>query len=273
MAPDRCDRNLERGLSVAWHHLSTLVSLPCTPSRFDRFAGVPPIAARATRTFASELSAWANTLSEDFADIATILASDIADLRAALELGNPFEQTLREIHASGQETLVVTRTRTASRALLDMLGADAADRAASLIVQPIGSLHRLGTWPRALMIGEPSPWDWHRLLSGLAPNVEILTLGKQSAAGCASSIASLRSARDHWGGVAVRERTWRTLVGRRSSGHAGRDPDPAASRPHPRWRRVRPRAGSVRGAGLPVRPAAPRYRGRRTERGPRARGR
>ena len=65
------------------------------------------------------------------------------------------------------------------------------------------------------MIGEPSPWDWHRLLSGLAPNVEILTLGKQSAAGCASSIASIRAAQDHWGGVAVRERTWRTLVGRR----------------------------------------------------------
>ena len=215
MAPDRCDRNLERGLSVAWHHLSTLVSLPCTPSRFDRFAGVPPVAARATRTFASELSAWANTLSADIANIATILASDIADLRAALELGNPFEQTLREIHASGRETLVVTRTRTASHALLDMLDADSgAGRAASLIVQPIGSLHRLGTWPRALMIGEPSPWDWHRLLSGLAPNVEILTLGKQSAAGCASSIASIRSARDHWGGIAVRERTWRTLVGR-----------------------------------------------------------
>ena len=95
-----------------------------------------------------------------------------------------------------------------------MLDADPAGRAASLIVQPIGSLHRLGTWPRALMIGEPSPWDWHRLLSGLAPNVEILTLGKHSAAGCASSIASIRSARDHWGGVAVRERTWRTLVGR-----------------------------------------------------------
>jgi hypothetical protein len=94
-----------------------------------------------------------------------------------------------------------------------MLGAEPPG-AASLIVQPIGSLHRLGTWPRALMIGEPSPWDWHRLLSGLAPSVEILTLGKQSAAGCASSIASLRSARDHWGGVAVRERTWRTLVGR-----------------------------------------------------------
>lgn len=214
MAPQRNDRNLERGLSVAWHQLTTLTSLPCTPSRFDHFAGVPPAAARATRTFASELSGWASTLSEDFAEIATILASDIADLRAALELGNPFEETLREVHASGLETLVVTRTRTASRALLDLFGVDPTDgRAGPLVVQPIGGLHRQGTWPRALMIGEPSPWDWHRLLSGLAPSVEVLTLGKQSADGCASSIASLRDARDHWGGREIRERTWLALVG------------------------------------------------------------
>lgn len=214
MAPRRNDSNLERGLSVAWHQLTTLTSLPCTPSRFDHFAGLPPAAARATRTFAPELSGWASTLSEDFAEIATILASDIADLRAALELGNPFEETLREVHASGLETLVVTRTRTASRALLDLFGVDPTDgRAGSLVVQPIGGLHRHGTWPRALMIGEPSPWDWHRLLSGLAPSVEVLTLGKQSADGCASSIASLRDARDHWGGREIRERTWLALVG------------------------------------------------------------
>jgi hypothetical protein len=214
LAPQRSDRNVERGLSVAWHHLSTLTSLPCAPSRFDRFAGVPPVAARATRSFASELSGWASTLSEDFAEIATILASDIADLRAALEMGNPFEETLREIHASGVETLVVTRTRTASHALLDLFGIDsAAGRAGPLIVRPIGGLHRHGTWPRALMIGEPSPWDWHRLVSGLAPSVDVLTLGKQSADGCASAIASLRDARDHWGSPETRERTWRALVG------------------------------------------------------------
>ena len=214
MAPQRNDRNLERGLSVAWHQLSTLTSLPCIPSRFDHFAGVPPAAARATRTFASELSRWASTLSEDFADIATILASDIADLRAALELGNPFEETLREVQASGLETLVVTRTQTASRALLDLFGVDVtAGRAGPLVVQAIGGLHRQGTWPRALMIGEPSPWDWHRLLSGLAPSVEVLALGKQSADGCASSIASLYAARDHWGGRKIRERTWRALIG------------------------------------------------------------
>ncbi len=214
MAPDRRDRNLERGLSVAWHHLATLTSLPCTPARFDRFAGVPPFAARATRAFASELSVWANTLREDFAEIASILASDIADLRAALELGNPFEQTLHEVHQSGQATLVVTRTWTAARALLDMLGIDSvAAHQGPLVAQQIGKLHRHGTWPRALMVGEPSPWDWHRLLSGLAPCVEILTLGKQSAVAAASSVASIHSARDHWGGVAVRERTWRALIG------------------------------------------------------------
>jgi len=214
IAAGRRDRNLERGLSAAWHHLATLTSLPCTPSRFDRFAGLPPMAARATRTFAPELSVWADTLTGDVAEIASILASDIADLRAALELGNPFEQTLREVHASGHETIVITRTRTAANALLDVLDLQpAAGRATSFLVQPIGKLHRQGTWPRALMIGEPSPWDWHRLLCGLAPCVEILTLGQQSASGCAASIALVESARDHWGGVEVRERTWRALVG------------------------------------------------------------
>ena len=214
MAPDRRDRNLERGLSAAWHHLSTLTSLPCTPSRFDRFAGLPPLAARATRTFSSELSVWADTLSGEVAEIASILASDIADLRAALELGNPFEQTLREVHASELETLVVTRTRTAATALLDALGLASVDgRATAFVVQPIGKLHRERTWRRALMIGEPSPWDWHRLLSGLASCVEILTLGQQSASGCVSSIASVETAREHWGDIDIRERTWRALVG------------------------------------------------------------
>ena len=214
MAPQRSDRNLERGLSVAWHHLSTLTSLPCKPSRFDRFAGVPPIAARATRTFSSELSAWAATLTEEFAEIATILASDISDLRVELERGNPFEETLREVHADALETLVVTRTRTAAHALLDVFGVEpGVGRAGPLIVQPIGSLHRLGTWPRASMIGEPSPWDWHRLLCGLAPTIEILTLGKQSADACATSIAMLREARERWGGDEIRAHTWRSLTG------------------------------------------------------------
>lgn len=231
MAPHRTDRNIERGLSVAWHHLSTLTSLPCAPWRFDCFAGLPPLAARATRTFASELSVWADTLPEDLAEISAILASDIADLRAALEKGNPFEETLREIHAGGEETLVVTRTRTAARALLNLFEvAPNADRAGPLVVQAIGGLHRLGMWPRAVMIGEPSPWDWHRLLSGLAQTVEVLTLGKQSAGGCASSIASFNSARDHWGDDELRAGTWRALVGTPAPAVATRASTPSPSR-------------------------------------------
>src|SRR5688572_9634339 len=122
MSPRGVDRNVERGLSVAWHHLTTLTSLPCRPSRFDSFSELPPIAARATRTFAAELTAWAYTVDDDLAEIASILASDIADLRAALELGNPFEEMLRAAADSRDEAVVVTRTRTASQALLQALG-------------------------------------------------------------------------------------------------------------------------------------------------------
>jgi hypothetical protein len=214
MAPGRDDHNLERGLSAAWHHLTTLISLPCTPSHFDRFAGIPPRAVRPTRTFAPELAAWAGTLRGDLAEIAAILASDIADLRAALDLGNPFEEMLWDVHTAGPQTLVVTRTQTAARALSDVVAGAAlpAGEPRPLTIRHIGSLHRQGTWPRAVMVGEPSPWDWHRLLTGIAPTVEVLVLGERSAAGAVVAVSAVRSAMDHWGGVPVRERTWRELV-------------------------------------------------------------
>lgn len=214
MSPRGSDRNLERGLSTAWHHLSVLASLPCTPQRFDRFAGLPPWAARATRAFAGELSAWASTLAGDIAEIATILATDIADLRAALDRGNPFETELSYAAHADVQTLVVTRTRTASRALLDALGGDPdADGFGCLTVCSIGRLHREGTWPQAVMIGEPPPWDWHRLLSGLSTKLDVLALGEQSARSCASMVARVREARRHWGSPDVRGRTWRALLG------------------------------------------------------------
>ncbi|MDA8312464.1 MAG: hypothetical protein M0Z46_18015 [Actinomycetota bacterium] len=214
LAPDRSSRHVERGLSAAWHHLSTLTSLPCEPSRFDRFAGLPPWAARATRTFEPELTAWARTLSGDQAEIATILASDIGDLRAALDDGNPIGGSIRELAGDGPEALVVTRTRTASRALLDALGADPDGAGVGqLSVCAIGRLHRQGTWPRAVVLGEPPPWDWHRLLSGLSTDVTILTLGQTSAQACALAVESVRAARERWGSPDVRGWTWRQLVG------------------------------------------------------------
>jgi len=227
---DRNDRHIERGMSVAWHHLTTLVSLPCMPTRFDRFCGLPPWAARATSTFEPELSAWASTLSGDIGEYATILASDIGDLRAALDRGNPLETSLIDASTGSTETLVVTRTRTASRALLDALGTDPdAGGIAALTVCPIGRLHREGTWPRAIMIGEPSPWDWHRLLSGLSTHVDILALGEEAARGCASMVHRVRTAQDHWGSDGVRGNTWRHLLSSEPP-----PPPPPASSPQPR---------------------------------------
>src|SRR5579859_64433 len=187
MSSDRSNRHLERGLSIAWHHVNTLASLPCTPDQFDKFAGLPPWAARATRTYSEELSAWAATLVGDPGEVATILASDIADLRAALDRGNPFEATLRDRARGNLDTLVVTRTRTASRALLDALGGDPdGHEVGCFTVCPISRLHREGTWPCAIVVGQPPPWDWHRLLSGLTTDLEIITLGEESARSCAA---------------------------------------------------------------------------------------
>lgn len=220
------DRNIERGLAIAWHHLTTLCSLPCQPSRFDGFGGRPPIAARPTRTFADELAAWAATLDDDRSEIAYILASDIADLRAALELGNPIEVMLHDLKHEESETMVVTRTRTAARALEDALDLPpAGDPARRLTVVHVGGLHRQGTWPRAVFVGEPSPWDWHRVLSGLAPGIDVFTLGKQSAHSCARAVGANRSSHDHWGGDEVRRNAWRSVVGGDSpTGLATTDP-------------------------------------------------
>jgi hypothetical protein len=214
MSPRGQDRNVERGLSIAWHHLTTLCSLPCRPSRFDRFGGLPPIAARPTRTFAVELSTWAATLDEDRSEIASVLASDIADLRASLELGNPFEEMLRDLMHGDCETVIVTRTRTASQALLDALSLPTTPgRNGRLTVTHIGGLHRAGTWPRAVFVGEPSPWDWHRVLSGIAPVVDVFCLGENFARGCARQVEATRGAQDHWGSDGVRGHAWRRIVG------------------------------------------------------------
>ena len=64
-----------------------------------------------------------------------------------------------------------------------------------------------------MVVGEPPPWDWHRILSGLSTNVEVLVLGEEAANSSVSRIAATRSAGERWGGTDVRARTWRALVG------------------------------------------------------------
>jgi hypothetical protein len=118
--------------------------------------------------------------------------------------------------------VVVTRTRTASQALLDALGLPPnAGRAGHLTITHIGGLHRQGAWSRAIVVGEPSPWDWHRILSGLATIVDVFTLGDQSAQGCAQQVETTRSAQDHWGSDEVRGAAWRVIVGSAPPSTAG----------------------------------------------------
>lgn len=203
-----------RGIRVAWHHVSTLTSLPCRPSMFDRFAGQPPVAARATRTFEPEIAAWAKTLTGDLREVAEVVASDLGDLRAFLEDGDPFGRELAQAVSEGTDTLVVLRTQTAVRAFIQSLGGDpASERVGHARAVALPRLHREGTWPRAVVVGTPARWDWHRLDSGLSPDAHVLVLGDLDAYLGRTALDALRRARARWGGADVRHRTWRELVG------------------------------------------------------------
>lgn len=202
-----------RGIRVAWHHLTTLSSLPCRPSDFDRFAGLPPVAARATRTFEPEIAAWASTLTGDLREVAEIVASDLGDLRSVWEDTNPFEQELVKLVANEPETLVVVRTQTAARALMASV-ADGADRhMADAHLVALRRLHREGTWRRAIVVGAPARWDWHRLDSGLSPELHVLVLGDLDAFLARKTVEALGNARTRWGARELRERVWTELVG------------------------------------------------------------
>src|SRR5207253_11051781 len=89
----------------------------CRRSEFDRFSGTPPIAARATRTFGPEITAWARTLDGDVREVAEIIASDLEELRQALEDAFPFGDLLSELVSDRTDSLFIVSTHTAARAL------------------------------------------------------------------------------------------------------------------------------------------------------------
>ncbi len=201
-------------MRIAWSHLATLTSLPCRPSDFDRFAGLPPFAARATSTFEKEIAAWARTLPDDPADLASIVASDLADLRACLEAGPPFLEDLRKASAGSVETLVVVRTHTAARGLTYALAERAdGDRVGRLVIRAMRRLHTEGSWPQAMVIGMPARWEWHRFDSGLSCNLQVLVLGDTEAERSRWTLEALQEARARWADQAHRSEAWRVLVG------------------------------------------------------------
>jgi len=207
--------SIMRGIRVAWHHVSTLTSLPCRPSQFDRFAGIPPVAARATRTFEPEIAAWSKTLSGDLREVAEVVASDLGDLRRFLEDADPFGRDLTAAVSGGEDALIVVRTQTAARALIDAMGGDpGSGMVGRARVVPMRRLHREGMSPKAFVVGTPARWDWHRLDSGLSPDVHVLVLGDLDARLGRAAVDALHRARSRWGSPETRQRAWRELIGR-----------------------------------------------------------
>jgi hypothetical protein len=203
-----------KGIRVGWHHVTTLTSLPCRPSQFDRFAGLPPVAARATRTFEPEIAAWARTLGGDLREVAEVVASDLGDLKSALEDTDPFARALSEVVSKGDDTLVVVRSQTAARGFIDSMGGDPASGiVGGARVVALRRLHREGTSLRAVIVGMPARWDWHRLDSGVSSEVHVLVLGDLDAHLGRRALDALHAARARWGGPEIRARVWRELVG------------------------------------------------------------
>lgn len=204
-----------RGMRIAWSHLATLTSLPCRPSDFDRFAGLPPFAARATSTFEKEIAAWARLLPPDHADLASIVASDTADLRACLESAPPFLEELRRASEDDIETLAIVRTHTAARGLTHALIQQShGERVGKVTIQAIRRLHTEGSWPRAMVIGMPARWEWHRFDSGLSADVRVLVLGDADAERSRYTVLALQLAREQMADDVHRGATWKELTGR-----------------------------------------------------------
>ena len=214
MAGTNPSAQLLRGLRIAWHHQRMLQALPVRPSQFDRFSGLPPIAARSTATYEPEMRTWARALGGDIRELAEIIAGDLADLRSALENSPPFFTELSQVAAGDEEALVIVPNGTAARALVDELGGDVQHGiAGSCQVASMRSLHRRGTWGKAIVVGMPPRWDWHRLDSGLTADLHLLVLGDAEAASSCRSLAALHEARSRWASANIRRRTWTRLTG------------------------------------------------------------
>ena len=137
----------------------------------------------------------------------------MGELRSALESSPPFIGDLKAASEEDLPTLVVVRTHTAARGLLYALGADPdSGRVGQLTVRSVRRLHREGTWRRAFVVGLPARWEWHRLDSGLSPDMHILALGATDAQTSRRMLESIHESRRRWGSLDGRSHVWRELV-------------------------------------------------------------
>jgi hypothetical protein len=207
-------RHVLTGLRVSWSHLATLTALPCRSSEYDRFAGLPPRAARPTAQFEPEVSAWARTLEPALRETAEDVAASLGLLRAALEDGNPMRAAIDSARLEGIEGHLIVRTRTAARAVCSAFGQPADDlRIGPLHVVWTSDLHKVPVLRRAVVVGAPPRSGWHRLASGLAPRIDMLVLGELEAQRAHRAWGALRAARASWSSQRVRGGVWRALFG------------------------------------------------------------
>jgi hypothetical protein len=204
------------GLRTAWSHAYTLAGLPCRPTQYDQFAGMPPRAARSTASFVPEMLAWARSLTGDLRDYVESVASDLADLRAALDASNPLQSAIADELATQARALGVMRTRTAALAYATQAnwpasGSTAFERGKAKLTW-YGRLARSESWPTAAVVGAPPRSAWHRVESGLAQRLSVLVIGDQEADRARRAYSELRRARADLASLWRRERVWRELI-------------------------------------------------------------
>ena len=218
---DRSRRSVLSGLKRAWVHTSTLCALPCRPSEYDKHCGVPPVAARETSTFHKEIEAWAHLLEDDHRDYGLMIATDLSDLRTALESDNPFKREVMGLAGDGVDTLVVLRTKTAAKAITESLGGDPVDLSFdNLQFTWMSRLHTEGSWPRAAIVGMPPRSAWHRVDSGLSADLRVLVFGEKEASRVRWAAQSIRASRAKWSNEENRSRVWRELFGEEPPDHS-----------------------------------------------------
>lgn len=207
-------RHLITGLRVAWAHLATLASLPCLPAEYDKWAGIPPRAARSTSDFEREIAGWARTLEEPLRVVAEDVATALGELRASLQKGNPLRASIERASLEAAPGYLVVRTRTAARAVCAAFGQRPADlKIGSLKVAWNADLHRLLVRQRAVIVGAPPRAGWHRLASGLAQRLEVLVLGEDEGKRAHRAWQGLQVGRAYWSGQRFRGVAWKRLIG------------------------------------------------------------
>lgn len=208
--------HFDLGLRLAWSHAYTLAALPVEPTIYDRFAGVPPRAARATSTFEPEMLAWARSLQPELREGVEMVAADLSEFRRVLDKTEPFKAALQDELSANKSILGVTRTRTAAKAFADtnkwMADGRTAFRRGKAHLSWLGQLNRTDAFPEALLIGAPPRSGWHRIDSGLAARMTVLVIGDAERRRTERGYELVRQARADLASIQRREQVWRALI-------------------------------------------------------------